>query len=263
MEIYDKIGLPYKITRKADERIGRIVEELLNLKNNYADLADIGAGTGNYSEYFDSKGYNLTAIEPSEVMINQSSSKSRVKWIKCNAESISLPTESFDGLFSILAIHHFKNVERALMNMNYILKSDASGVIFAADPELVDKQSWIYDYFRIIFEKSRKIYLPLLELKNLIENVSNSNVTIKEFFLPDDLNDKFFVAGWKNPYLYLNEQFRAGISPLASLDSSVLNPILKRLEKDLKNGVWKEKYGSIQQKNFFDGGYRFLAWKKL
>ncbi|WP_244241700.1 hypothetical protein [Leptospira jelokensis] len=49
---------------------------------------------------------------------------------------------------------------------------------------------------------------------------------------------------------------------MASLESNTLKFIQERLENDLKNGTWNNKYGRILEEDYFDGGYRFLVWQK-
>lgn len=69
--IYNKIGNNYHKTRAPDPRIVNKIVDLIgpcNLKN----IIDLGAGTGNYSFELAKKGFIVTAIEPSEVMISQS-----------------------------------------------------------------------------------------------------------------------------------------------------------------------------------------------
>jgi ubiquinone/menaquinone biosynthesis C-methylase UbiE len=49
MAIYDSIGKKYSTTRVPDYRIVKTISNLLNLPKG-SKIADIGAGTGGYSE---------------------------------------------------------------------------------------------------------------------------------------------------------------------------------------------------------------------
>ena len=55
--LYDTIGKNYIINRKADTRITTSIIELLDLPVGSL-VADIGAGTGNYSNSLADKGYS-------------------------------------------------------------------------------------------------------------------------------------------------------------------------------------------------------------
>lgn len=77
-------------------------------------IADIGAGTGGYSTSLANRGYQLLAVEPSLVMRSQSSPHAQVQWFTGYAEDIPLPTSLVDAVISILATHHFSNLEQAI-----------------------------------------------------------------------------------------------------------------------------------------------------
>ena len=53
----------YKQYRKGDIRLTNHIERILNIQLG-STIADIGAGTGNYTIQLMQKGYNLFAIEP-------------------------------------------------------------------------------------------------------------------------------------------------------------------------------------------------------
>ena len=67
MTLYNFIGRGYNLTRQPDYRIVNRLIDLLDLPT-HSVLADVGAGTGNYSNVIAERGYQVIAIEPSEVM---------------------------------------------------------------------------------------------------------------------------------------------------------------------------------------------------
>lgn len=70
MTLYNSIGEGYNATRQADERIVAKLISLLDLPTG-SKIADVGAGTGNYSNAIAEAGYQVIAIEPSQVMQSQ------------------------------------------------------------------------------------------------------------------------------------------------------------------------------------------------
>ena len=70
MTLYNSIGQNYNRTRQADSRIVDRLIDLLNLPKG-TTIADVGAGTGNYSNAIAIQGYRVVAIEPSQVMQSQ------------------------------------------------------------------------------------------------------------------------------------------------------------------------------------------------
>ena len=94
--IYDNIGDTYSQTRRADERIVDQIVRLLDLPVG-SRILDVGAGIGSYSLALANRGFNLTALEPSEVMSNQSESHERVSWVTGEAENLPFGDASFDA----------------------------------------------------------------------------------------------------------------------------------------------------------------------
>ncbi|MOA50861.1 hypothetical protein D3C78_1739330 [compost metagenome] len=77
--------------------------------------------------------------------------------------------------------------------------------------------------------------------------------------MPYDVTDKFFFSGWRTPELYLDEVYRAGISPLASAPRELLDHNLTRLSDDLESNKWNEQYGEVLNLEEYDCGYYFLV----
>lgn len=121
MAIYDSIGKIYSKSRLPDSRIVDAVVNLLSLPKESA-IADIGAGTGGYSRAIADQGFLVYAVEPSSVMRSQSIPHPQVEWVNGYAEDIPLPSASFDAVISILAIHHFSHLEKAIREMNRVAK---------------------------------------------------------------------------------------------------------------------------------------------
>src|SRR5262245_672687 len=106
MTLYDRVGRRYTSTRQADPRIVEAVVRLLGLPPG-AVVADLGAGTGNYSRALAELGYRVKAIEPSVVMREQAETHPGVEFIAGTAEEIPLADGSADGLINLLSFHHY------------------------------------------------------------------------------------------------------------------------------------------------------------
>lgn len=96
---YDDIGISYNETRSADPYIAKRLLKNLNPKTNGLYL-DIGCGTGNYTNTFQEKGFNFIGMDPSEKMLEKAKQKNQlIDWKIGQAESITLETESIDGIY--------------------------------------------------------------------------------------------------------------------------------------------------------------------
>lgn len=139
MSPFDTIGQTYDDTRQADERIVSLLVEFLTLQPG-ATIADIGAGTGNYSVALAEEGFGVRAVEPSSVMRSSARRHPRVEWLEGSAENVPLPDASVDGVVSTLAICHFSDPQKAIGEMARI-SSTGSVVIFTFDTD-AGKRTW-------------------------------------------------------------------------------------------------------------------------
>ena len=254
--LYDRIGKGYSTQRCADHRIAGCLIDYLNITKN-STIADIGAGSGNYSNALADHWFLVKAIEPSDIMKNQSIKKDEVEWISGVAENIPLPDASVDAVVSILASHHFTSLPKALTEMNRICPNGPI-VWFTFDPR--EAQSpWIADYFPEIWADALRIFPSINELVSLFAKATKKVTRAYVFKLPPDLDDKFLAAYWKEPSAYLDKDVRQAMSGFAIADPSQVQRGLKKLGNDIANGAWMKKYGTILNLQTADCGYRFIV----
>ena len=253
--IYDNIGIGYSKHRCADPRIVDALVDLLALSPP-AVLADIGAGTGNYSRALADCGFHVLAIEPSATMRSQALPHGAVDWYSGTAEHVPLSDSSVNGAVCILASHHFSSLQAALIEMARIC-SGGPIVWFTFDPRQAESP-WLYDYFPAVWESALDIFPPLEDMRHLFETHTRRNVSITTWPIPHDLQDCFMAAGWRTPEMYLNPEVRACMSGLALADPVLLEEALSRLHDDIVTGAWKTKYGHLLERETIDWGYRFL-----
>ena len=104
---YDKIGINYNQTRKADTYLTEQLLNLLNPKPN-GQYLDIGCGTGNYTHEFQKRGFQFIGIDPSMEMLKQAKLKNpKVVWHIGTAEQTGLTDNAVDGIIGSLTIHHW------------------------------------------------------------------------------------------------------------------------------------------------------------
>ena len=126
-----------------------------------ARLADIGAGTGNYTNALAETGFQVSAIEPSAAMRAQATAHTNAVWFEGAAEALPLPDNSMDGIVSTLAIHHFTSVPRAAAEMHRVCPKGPI-VIFTIDPR-VGENLWFYDYFPAFYQRDLEAFPPIDE----------------------------------------------------------------------------------------------------
>lgn len=244
LKIYNEIGKTYNVTRRADPQLLHALLDQLGISSP-ATILDVGAGTGNFSYELAKMGFQVIALEPSEVMRNQGKTHENVVWKAGAAEAIPLQNESVDAIICILASHHFTDLPQALKEMKRVLRSSGKIVFFTLDVRLCEQDHWIIENFTPILKEAYEIHPPLNNLVTLMKEHAGLPVHVTHFPLPRDLTDHFFFTAWSNPKLFFNEEFQQGTSPLAKADQDALRRCLKRLSADLENGTWHNKYGEI------------------
>jgi ubiquinone/menaquinone biosynthesis C-methylase UbiE len=255
--LFNKIGETYNKTRAAD---GRIISELIRLLDlqKGAIVADIGAGTGNYSFALANAGYKIKAIEPSATIVSHSQQDLDIEWFIGCAENIPLQAGSVDANVSILALPHFSDIECAFKEMARILKNGPI-VIFTFDPA-IGKRTWMYRYFPFFGDHFN--HFPMVkETATILGNCTNLTQQIIPFELPSDLADNFAAAAWKRPYLYLNQDYRSNIFSFRMTDSDIVESSVKQLSSDLECGRWETLYGEVHHFDKYDAGYFFILAK--
>jgi ubiquinone/menaquinone biosynthesis C-methylase UbiE len=254
--LFDSIGVSYAKTRSADLRIVKRLSDLLG-PANHGTLADIGAGTGNYSLALAERGWSVKAIEPSAVMRSQSKEHPAITWIDASAESLSLPSKSVDAVVCVLALHHLDSLTAAFSEMSRVVKNGPI-VLFTFDPR-ASHPFWLADYFPGMFQSAYQTFQPLEDVKSMLAQATGRIVTDIAFALPPDLHDAFLAACWRRPELYLQPEVRAGMSPFVLADKEEVASGLERLGQDLTDGAWQRKYGEVLTWSNFDAGYRFIV----
>jgi ubiquinone/menaquinone biosynthesis C-methylase UbiE len=256
---YDSIGTNYNRTRAADSRISAGICELLNLPSGSL-IADIGAGTGNYSQALSRSGYRTIALEPSEEMRRQAVPNKNITWVPGFAESIPLADNSVDGAIVILALHHFKDAQKAVLELKRICPTGPV-VVLTMDPR-EGEPFWFHSYFPEIHRQVKTVFRPINEVIDLAVTNSGWSVTVKKFPLPGNLIDRNMHSGWNKPEIYLDEQMRRNTSGFALASPDSVQRGLKQLQKDLSTGEWDRQYGFLRKLDSYDTGFRFIRFKK-
>jgi len=253
---YDRIGKGYSKYRRADSRIVDFLIGLLALPEG-SIIAEIGAGTGNYTREMAGRGYFMKAIEPSAIMRDQAQDHKNIEWIPGVAEDIPLHNNSVDAVINIMSFHHFTSPEKAFSEMARICRSGPI-VLFTFDPRLIARP-WIADYFPKVWDITFLVFPPLAEVEESIAMKVKRTVTSHVFELPHDFQDLFVAAGWRRPELFLDPQVRACTSIFALSDQNEINEGVQKLKEDLDNGDWRKKNGWLLSLDRFDVGFRFVC----
>jgi len=159
-------------------------------------LLELGAGQGQDSRFFASKGLNVlsTDISTSALQIARAKTKKQLPNLKYQKVDISkplpFPNNNFDVVYSHLGLHYFnqKDTQQLFREIQRILKPNG---IFASifntinDPE-IQKAKKLENHFYIAPDKLQKAYFSTNYLKKLTQNLfkpivlDNQGITHKD-----------------------------------------------------------------------------------
>ena len=236
MEKYDKIGIGYNSTRKADHYLlGRMMHFLK--ADSQGTYLDIGCGTGNYTIEFSKRGVSMVGIDPSEAMLSIARTRSKdVRWVNGKAESMSLESGSIDGVLAILTTHHWSNQDKGYAELGRVMKPGGRLVIFTATPEQM-RAYWLTHYFPTMLRDSGKHMLPFETIEANLTKAGFGEISTEKYFVNNDLQDLFLQSGKENPASYLEENVRRGISSYATArNQDEVTAGLDRLREDIATG---------------------------
>jgi SAM-dependent methyltransferase len=210
-------------------------------------VVDVGAGTGAYSPI----DRQVLAVEPSEVMIAQRPDNA-APVIRALAGALPFPNRSFDAALATFTVHHWSDPTAGLREMRRVAPRQ---VILTFD----QGEEWLDEFWLT------RDYLPREHFRGsmfsglgpVLQELGTARVEAVP--VPADCRDGFFCAHWRRPEAYLDPEVRISISALALLDGQVLEPGLRRLEADIRSGVWAERNGGLLDLDSYDWGYRLVV----
>jgi ubiquinone/menaquinone biosynthesis C-methylase UbiE len=256
---YDKIGIDYDLTRKADKNLTERIYDLLKPDADGIYL-DIGCGTGNYTIEFQKKGLNFIGIDPSiDMLVNAKKKNDKINWRIGTAEKTDLGCKTVSGIIAILTIHHWLDLNKGFAELNRILKSCGKIVIFTSTPNQM-KGYWLNHYFPKMLKYSMTQIPSFEKVKTEMYSTGFEIVSTEKYFVKPDLQDHFLYCGKNRPKLYINEEVRNGISSFASLSNQKeVEKGLLKLGNDIDNGKINDVIKSFQNN---EGDYLFVVGQK-
>lgn len=238
---YDRLGLSYARTRRADPRIAARIRAALG---DAKTVLNVGAGSGSYEP----TDLAVVAVEPSEVMIAQRP-VGAAPVIQASAESLPFDAGVFDAAMALLTVHHWTDPVRGLAELRRVARRV---VVFSSSTKT--SRLWLTsDYFPAMANQRRPEIQP-----EVIAGRLGAATHIEEVPLPHDCTDGFGEAFWGRPEAYLDPQVRAGMSAFMLLTDRDVQVGIDRLASDLGSGDWDARYVYLRQLEEFDCGHRLI-----
>ena len=241
MQLYDRIGLGYRRSRRED---ARIAARILDALDGLSSVINVGAGAGSYEP----RDRRVVAVEPSDVMIRQRTAEA-APVVRASASHLPFADGAFAAALAVLTIHHWPDLELGLAELRRTARERV--VVLTHDAGAGALGFWLEDYLPELRELSRRSLPSLDEIRRCLGASSVVDVPV-----PHDCCDGFLGAFWRRPHSYLDPAVRAGISVFAELPGVELG--LAALQSDLASGEWRRRYGWLLGRDELDLGYRLV-----
>src|SRR6185437_7391863 len=129
-------------TPPANERLVGALMRLLGLPQG-ARIADIGCGSGVFTELLRCAGYSVTGIDISPKLVAVGRTKyPGLDLIEGDAEALPFEDARFDGVSLCNIVHHFPNPRKLIAEVRRVLKP--GGRFAAIDPNRMNPFMWLY-----------------------------------------------------------------------------------------------------------------------
>jgi len=129
-------------TPASNERLVGALVRVLGLPHG-ARVADIGCGSGVFTELLRRAGYSVTGIDISPKLVAVGRTKyPGLDLIEGDAEALPFEDASLDGVSLCNIVHHFPNPRKLIAEVRRVLKP--GGRFAAIDPNRVNPFMWLY-----------------------------------------------------------------------------------------------------------------------
>jgi 2-polyprenyl-3-methyl-5-hydroxy-6-metoxy-1,4-benzoquinol methylase len=130
------------------------------LEGSRGRLLEVGCGIGMDSIELAKCGFDVTAVDLTDTAINVAKRYARIEGLEVdfrvgNAESLELPDDSFDAVYSFGVLHHTPDIEAAIEHVRRVLKPGGRAFVM-----LYHKRSLvhlIHQLFRLPYESPRNL----------------------------------------------------------------------------------------------------------
>ncbi len=242
---YDRLGVGYRQVRQPDPRIAARIEAALG---DARSVLNVGAGTGSYEP----ADREVTAVEPSEVMISQRP-PSAAPVVRATAERLPFEDDSFDAAMAIITVHHWHDLPAGLEEMVRVARQRVAVLTF--DPAPMADLWLVRDYFPRTLEIHGEAMPPIDDLAALL----GSDATVEAVPVPRLCEDGFFCALWDRPELHLDPEVRRASSVWHLMAPEETERGLASLRADLASGAWDERHGHLRSAPALDVGLRLVV----
>jgi SAM-dependent methyltransferase len=242
---YDHIGEGYARTRKQDPRLAARIAAALGEART---VVNVGAGAGSYEP----RDRYVLAIEPSDVMAAQRP-RELAPALRATADELPLRDGAVDAAMAVLTVHHWDQAqERGVRELRRVARGPV--VILTCDPDVSGAMWLMADYLHEVAELDRRIFPSMERLGAWL----GGRTRVEVVPIPRDTCDWTLMSFWAHPERVLDASARAGTSGFARMPPAVTERVVAAVRRDLADGTWDARHGSLRRLAAYDAGMRLV-----
>jgi hypothetical protein len=241
---YERNGAGYSDRRRPDPTIAALLRQSLGTSRS---VVNVGAGSGSYEP----GDLEVTAVEPSASMRSQRPPE-LAPAIDAWAEALPFGDDAFDAAMASVTVHQWSDQDQGLRELRRV--SSGPVVILTFDGDALD-QFWLARYARELITAERRRYPPI----DHICEVLGGSATVTAVPIPIDCPDGFTEAFYARPEAFLEDGVRRSQSAWGFISSEEEERTVDRLRRDLQDGAWDRRYGSLRAEPTFIGSLRMIV----
>jgi hypothetical protein len=241
---YAAHGQGYAQQRRADPRIAALIHRAIGSART---VLNVGAGAGSYEP----EDRHVVAIEPSAAMRAQRP-RHLAPAICGVAEHLPLGDQSVDASMALVTVHQWRELVQGLGELRRVTRGPIVVLTFDGD-EL--ERYWLAEYAPELIAVERRRYPAI----RAIAEALGGSIEVQTVPIPIDCVDGFTEAFYARPEKFLDPAVRRSQSAWSFVSDDDQQRFVRRLEDDLRSGVWDEKFDEWRHKPYFEGSLRLLV----
>lgn len=193
------------------------------------------------------------AVEPSDVMAAQRSPE-LAPAIRATAGALPLRDAAVDAAMAVLTIHHWdEEQERGVRELRRVARGPVVIVTYDA---AVSGEMWLMrQYLPEVADLDRRIFPAPERLAAWL----GGDVSIQPVPIPRNTPDWTLGSFWAHPERVLEARAREATSGFARMNASVVSRVVEAVRRDLRSGVWDDRFGQLRRLDAFDAGMRLVV----
>lgn len=178
-----------------NDTIKKMIDLSVDINLNIEKILDIGTGTGKVLSTFKEVYPDATCygIDISSEMFSKIENSDGIIFKEMNCETMEFEDNTFDIATARMSFHHVDNLEKAIKEVNRVLKPEGKFILCEGTPPSVDTLEFYKEVFAL--KEDRTTFL-VDDLDNLFNTGNFKDITIKTVRMSDmSLNNWVENAG--------------------------------------------------------------------